>query len=51
MTYRQLRPLTDHVDDIIDIWFDSNKVVTTKGVEALKNTIRLTLTHYYGERK
>lgn len=48
MKYYQIRSLTDHINDIINIWFEHNqKNITEEGIEALKDTIRLTLTSYY----
>ena len=49
MTYTEVRPLTDHLNDVIDIWIDHyQNNITKEGVEALKDTIRLTPTSYYG---
>lgn len=47
MRYGQIKPLTEHVGTIIDIWFENNKSITAEGIDALKDTIRLTLTSYY----
>lgn len=51
MTYPEITPLTSHVDTVIDIWFEFNqKRVTEEAVEALKDTIRLTLIDFYGDK-
>jgi hypothetical protein len=51
MTYQEITPLTSHVDTMIDIWFDFNqKSMTEEAVEALKDTIRLTLIDFYGDK-
>lgn len=48
MNYLQIRPLTDHLDDVIGIWFDHNKNhITEERVEALKDTVKLTVLGYY----
>jgi len=39
--------LNDHINNIIDIWFDFNiKNITEESIEALKETINLTLKDY-----
>lgn len=49
MTYQEITPLTSHIDTVISIWYEFNeKHMTEEAVEALKDTIRLTLTSYYG---
>lgn len=49
MKYYQTRSLTDHINEVIDIWFEMNQNhITEESKKALKDTIRLTLTSYYG---
>ncbi len=51
MTYQEITPLTSHIDTVISIWYEFNeKHMTEEAVEALKDTIRLTLIDFYGEK-
>jgi hypothetical protein len=52
MIYKDILTLTDHLDNVIEIWVEFNKkYITEEAVDALKETIRLTVTEYYrGER-
>ena len=44
----QPRPLANHLEEVIDIWFEFNRNnITKKGVEALKDTVSLTIINYY----
>lgn len=47
MKYSKIQPLTEHIGTIIDIWFENNKSITREGIDALKDTLRLTLISYY----
>lgn len=43
MTYHP-NPLAKHIEDVINVWWDFNKNhITEESVEALQQTIRLTL--------